>query len=178
MKVTYSAAASEDGFIARENGDVAWLDEVDLGSDGNDLDEFFRSIDGLVMGRKTYDFVYNYGSWPYGDKPSWICTHRELVPLVGANLRIVSEIDDVMKQATAMGLEHLWMVGGAQVASAFLARGWLTHLSIAEIPIKLGSGIPLFANHALGDIEFEDRTIIQRERIRRIDYKLKLSEDR
>ncbi len=178
MKVTYSAAASEDGFIARENGDVAWLDEVDLGSDGNDLDEFFRSIDGLVMGRKTYDFVYNYGSWPYGDKPSWICTHRELVSLDGANLRVVSEIDDVMKQATAMGLEHLWMVGGAQVASSFLARGWLTHLSIAEIPIKLGSGIPLFANHALGDIEFVDRTIIQRERIRRIDYRLKLSEDR
>ena len=86
MRITYSVAASVDGFIAREDGDVSWLDEMNIDSNGTGLEEFFRSIGGLVMGRKTYDFVFNYGSWPYEDKPTWVCTHSDIEPLEGANL--------------------------------------------------------------------------------------------
>lgn len=92
MKITYSAAASLDGFIAREDGDVSWLDEMDIGTNDTGLEEFFGTIDGLVMGRKTYDFVFNYGSWPYEDKPTWVCTHSDLEPLEGANLIIADAI--------------------------------------------------------------------------------------
>ena len=55
MKITYYVATSQDGFIAREDGDVSWLDDVNIDVNETGIIEFFASIDGLVMGRKTYD---------------------------------------------------------------------------------------------------------------------------
>ena len=169
MKITYSAAASRDGFIAREDGDVSWLDEMKIDSADTGLSEFFAAIDGLVMGRKSYDFVFNYGSWPYESKPAWVCTHREIQKLDGANLMVSDEIDQVLGDATARGLQHLWLLGGGQLASAFLSRGLITHISIAEMPIELGAGIPLFADHQLDEIKAVERKVIEKKGFRQIE---------
>ena len=177
MKITYCAAASLDGFIAREDGDVSWLDEMNIGANETGLVEFFGSIDGLVMGRNTYDFVFNYGSWPYEDKPTWICTHTDLEPLEGANLIVVGDIDDVVSGATKKGIEHLWLVGGGRLASSFLAKGLITHLSISEMPIKLESGIPLFSDHKLEDIVPEERHVTTKAGFRQIAIALKNNRD-
>jgi dihydrofolate reductase len=64
MKITYYVATSQDGFIARDDGDVSWLDDMNIDVKETGLGDFFASIDGLVMGRKTYDFVVDYGMWP------------------------------------------------------------------------------------------------------------------
>ena len=87
MKITYYVATSSDGFISRENGNVSWLDEMNIDIADTGYDTFFESIDGLVMGRSTYDFILNYGAWPYGDKTTFVCTSRELKTLEGANLK-------------------------------------------------------------------------------------------
>ncbi|GAB5405120.1 MAG: hypothetical protein Aurels2KO_33510 [Aureliella sp.] len=58
MKITYAAATSQDGFIADENGGVSWLDDMDIAPNETDLEALIASVDGLVMGRKTYDFIY------------------------------------------------------------------------------------------------------------------------
>jgi dihydrofolate reductase len=173
MKITYLAAMSLDGFIARENGDVSWLDELNISMSESGLEAFFKSVDGLVMGRATYDFVFHYGSWPYEDKPTWVCTHRDLEPLKGANLIIVSEIEEVIRQATSQGLKHLWLLGGGKLASSFLSQGLLTHLSLSEMPVQLGSGIPLFANHNLDQIPYVEREIIDKIKFRQIEYTLR-----
>ena len=177
MKITYAAATSRDGFIAQEDGDVSWLDEINIDPNETGLEEFFASIDGLVMGRKTYDFVYNYGSWPYEDKPTWICTHSDLQPLEGANLVVVADIDDVVSGAASRGIKHLWLVGGGVLASSFLSKGLITNLSISELPISLGSGIPLFANHKLEDISYESKNVIQKSGFRQIEIVLNSSND-
>ncbi|MEM9450936.1 MAG: dihydrofolate reductase family protein [Cyanobacteria bacterium P01_E01_bin.6] len=177
MKITYSVAASRDGFIAREDGDVSWLDEMNIDSNETGLEEFFRSIDGLVMGRRTYDFVFNYGSWPYENKPTWVCTHSALQPIEGANLIVVGDIDNVVNGAVTRGIEHLWLVGGGQLASSFLAKGLITNLSIAEMPIKLERGIPLFSNHKLDDIAIEQRNVIQKDGFRQIEIALRRNFD-
>ena len=104
------------------------------------------------MGRHTYDFLLSYGSWPYEDKPAWVCTHRELPSLEGARLSFVEDIEDVVKAAESKGMEHLWLVGGGKLASSFLDKGLITDLTISEMPIELGSGIPLFAEHQLDEI--------------------------
>lgn len=169
MKITYSAAASLDGFIAREDGDVSWLDKMNIGSNETGLEEFFRAIDGLVMGRKTYDFVFNYGSWPYEDKPTWVCTRSDLQPLQDANLIVVGDIDDVVSGAATRGIEHLWLVGGGRLASSFLAKGLITNLIISEMPIKLESGIPLFSDHNLDEILFDERNVINKVGFRQIE---------
>lgn len=172
MRITYFAAASRDGFIARQDGDVAWLDECSVDTNTSDLEEFFCSVDALVMGRKTYDFVYDYGSWPYEDKPTWVCTHRELRPLEGARLIIVNQVDDVVRGARARGIGHLWLVGGGQLASAFLSKGLLTHLCISEMPIHLGHGIPLFAEHRLDAIPYERRSVKTTGGLRQLEFVL------
>lgn len=172
MKITYHAAASQDGFIARDNGDVSWLDDMNLSPEETGLAEFFADIDGLVMGRKTYDFVRSYGSWPYEDKPGWVCTHNEIAVLEGATLRVASDIDIVLSQAAGLNLHHLWLVGGGQLASSFLDRGLITHVSIAEMPIRLGQGIPLFSKHRLSEIDCVERQVVDKGKFRLVELTL------
>ena len=163
MKITYYVATSLDGFIAREDGDVSWLDDMNIDMTDTGYDDFFASIDSLVMGRSTYDFIFNYGSWPYGDKPTWVCTSSELEILEGANLKIAKTADDVVKEAESKRLKHLWLVGGGKLASSFLEKGLLTHLCISEMPVKLEFGIPLFADHKLEDLSAEKTEIFQKK---------------
>ena len=173
MKITYYAATSLDGFIAREDGDVSWLDDMNIDMDDTGYDEFFAGIDGLVMGRNTYDFVFNYGSWPYEDKPTWVCTSRELEILKGAHLKIVKTADDAVKQAESTGLKHLWLVGGGKLASSFLEKGLLTHLSISEMPVKLESGIPLFSDHKLEQLSTEKTERFQKKGFKQVEIALR-----
>lgn len=174
LKITYYAATSSDGFIAREDGDVSWLDDVEIEEDETGLEEFFASVDGLVMGRATYDFVFNYGSWPYEDKPSWVCTSNELQALDGANLSVCQTVDDVIKEAKAENLKHLWFVGGSELGSAFLEKGLITHLSISEMPIKLQSGIRLFARHEVDELAVESLNRTQKKGFAQIDITLRI----
>lgn len=169
MKITYAVATSRDGFIAREDGDVSWLEEVGDKTEDTNLAEFFACVDGLIMGRHTYDFVWNYGTWPYQDKPTWVCTHRELEPLEGANLLVVDSIDDVIAGASRNRFQHLWLIGGADLASSFLDAGLVTHLSITELPIDLGNGIPLFARHDLQEIPVAKKETVEKNGFRQIE---------
>jgi len=152
MKITYYVATSQDYFIAKLDGDVSWLDEQNIDEDEAGYDNFFSDIDGLVMGRNTYDFIFNYGSWPYGNIPSWICTNRNLNVLDDANIQITPSPDLVINQARNKGINHLWLVGGGKLASSFLEKKLITDLFIAKMPIILKVGIPLFAKHNLENI--------------------------
>lgn len=173
MRITYAAATSIDGFIARKDGDVSWLDDVNVETNETDLEQFFSSIDGLVMGRNTYNFVLDYGSWPYENKPTWVCTHSQPEFLDGANLIIADEIDRVVKDAESRGLEHLWLVGGGQLASSFLEKDLITNLNITEMPVELKSGIPLFAAHKLDEIATDNKKAIQKNGFRQIKIVIK-----
>ena len=172
MKVTYYVAKSLDDFIAREDGDVSWLDDLGINMEETGYDAFFESIDALVMGRDTYDFVYNFGSWPYGDKPTWVCTRREIIPLEGANMQTASTPGRVVEEAKTLGINHLWLVGGGQLASSFLEANLLTHLSISEMPVRLGSGIPLFARHSLTTMPLEKAESFQKKGFRQWEIEL------
>lgn len=172
MKITYYCAMSEDGFIARKDGDVSWLDDMNADESESNYDAFFASVDGLAMGRGTYDFIYNYGSWPYGDIPTWVFTSKSLKPLEGANLNLVQTVDDFLLAANAEKMNHVWLVGGGKLASSFLDRGLLTHLSITEAPVELNEGIPLFSDHKLGNIESVRTHSIQKQGCKQIEMVL------
>ena len=173
MRITYSVAASRDGFIARKDGDVSWLDEQGIATEDTGLAEFFSAVDGLIMGRKTYDFVFDYGMWPYENKLTWVLTSRALQKLDGANLQVSRSIDDVISAAEQQSLQHLWLLGGGQLASAFLDKQLLSHVSIAEMPIELGEGIPLFARHSLDDLPCIDKSVQEKKGFRQLDMLLK-----
>ncbi|ERN40860.1 dihydrofolate reductase [Rubidibacter lacunae KORDI 51-2] len=143
MKTIYYVAMSLDGFIADADESVDWLEQVSIDPEASDYDSFFAGVDGLLMGRKTFDFVYNYGQWPYGDKPTWVCSNREVPSIKGCNLQSQHGPLAAMQQAKQKGISTLWVVGGGQLASVLLETGQLTHLSISVMPILLGGGTPL-----------------------------------
>lgn len=172
MKVTYYAAISTDGFIAGPDGDVSWLDELEIDAADTGYDTFFASVDGLVMGRNTYDFVYNYGLWPYGAKPTWIATGRKLNSMEGAVLRQSECPATIVRQARQMGLQHLWLVGGGKLASSFLQQELLTDLSLSQMPVELGDGIPLFSDRDWTTVHGRSSQVEERRGFRQIEVSL------
>ncbi len=144
MKISYNLAASIDGYIADDKGGVSWLDKLKIDPADTGHEAFFETVDALVMGRDTYAFVQDYGEWPYGDIPVWVCTGRPLETMQGCNLQNGTDPETVHKCALQSQVEHLWLVGGGKLASSFLQGGLLTHVGISLMPIVLGSGIKLF----------------------------------
>lgn len=145
MKVHYYVAASVDGFIADAEGGVGWLDELAIPLSETGFHEFFASVDGVIMGRKTYDQIRGFGQWPYGDRPTWVCTSGDVTEHAGCALQLEHTPEEAVSAARRSGVGHLWVVGGGVLASALLERNLLTDLSLCQMPVLLGSGIPLFA---------------------------------
>ncbi|GAA5317546.1 MAG: dihydrofolate reductase family protein [Candidatus Pelagadaptatus aseana] len=145
MKVTYYVAASLDGFIAKADGDVSWLDQLGISMDESGYEEFYATVDGLIMGRKTYEMIVSFGEWPYGEKPVWVCSSTPQSPMSGCNLQPETDPQTVCDSARQMGIEHLWCVGGGGLAAALLQADCLTNVSVSLMPLLLGEGIPLFA---------------------------------
>ncbi|MEM7477671.1 MAG: dihydrofolate reductase family protein [Planctomycetota bacterium] len=172
IKITYCAAISRDGFIAREDGDVSWLEESSVNPEESGLAELFADADALVMGRKTYDFVFEYGSWPYEDKHTYVCTTRTLERMPGANLTFAASVADVMQDVTSKGYRHVWLLGGGQLASSFFELGLLTHLSFSEIPVLIDAGLLPFARHKLEEIPSLSKTIEDKGHFRQIEMVL------
>lgn len=135
-------ATSLDGYIARKDGSIDWLPN----SDAADADhrQFYATIDGLLMGRRTYDQVLTFGEWPYSGKPNYVFTYHP----PGQYPEGVQFISGSPKDALAlMDREHLqriWLVGGTEVALPFLRQSLIEEYVIFLMPLLLGDGIPLF----------------------------------
>ena len=72
-------AMSLDGFIARPDGRLDWLEAPDTDNrTQDDFEQFLAGVDAIVMGRNPYDTVLSFGVWAYGDKPVFVLTHRPL----------------------------------------------------------------------------------------------------
>jgi dihydrofolate reductase len=144
MKASVFIATSLDGFIAREDGALDWL--PDDGGEPHGYDEFMASVDALVMGRKTYETVLSFGSWPYGGKPV-IVLSRTLSALAapeGAVCRLMAGSPlEVASRLADLGHRHVYVDGGATI-QGFLQAGLIQRLIITRVPVLLGTGIPLF----------------------------------
>ena len=74
--IVYYAAMSLDGRISGPDHDLSFL-QTARRAGGQRLRGFYAGVDSLIMGARTWDFMVRHGSWPYGDKPTWIVTHAE-----------------------------------------------------------------------------------------------------
>ncbi|TQV74092.1 dihydrofolate reductase [Aliikangiella marina] len=145
MKVTYYVAASLDGFIAKADGDVSWLEQLGIPMEDTGYDVFFSSVDGLIMGRKTYQLINTFGDWPYGSKPVWVCSHQSVNASPGINLQDENTPQLAFEAAEAKGISHLWCVGGGNLASSLIEIEKLSNIYLSLMPIILGDGINLFS---------------------------------
>lgn len=153
----YYAAASLDGFIADPDENLEWLtgfepagyaDGDGAGAAHDSIAAFIETIGALVMGSRTYEFILAHGSWPYGERPSWVLSKRELEPIEATSgLRFasgdVAALDAEIRAAA--GDRDVWVVGGGDVASQYVAAGLLDRVRVTVVPITLGAGLPLFA---------------------------------
>jgi dihydrofolate reductase len=146
MIVSVFIGTSVDGFIARPNGRLDFLPEG--GGEAHGYNEFFASVDALVIGRKTFETVLAFPDWPYGDKRVVVLSARKLdlskVPggtveqMQGSPREIVSKLED-------RGIRHIYVDGGVTI-QRFLREGLIQRLIITRVPILIGEGIPLFGS--------------------------------
>ena len=143
MKASVFVGTSLDGFIARANGDLDFLEAG--GGEPHGYDEFIATVDALVIGRKTFETVLTFGSWPYGNKPVVVLSTRPLAPTPpGAMVERMSGAPaDIVSQLAARGIGHIYVDGGITI-QRFLEAGLIHRLIITRVPVLIGGGIPLF----------------------------------
>ena len=145
-KIIVYIATSADGYIARRDGSVDWLDRPrPRGSYG--MPGFFRSVDTILWGRKTYDESLGRGGPdPFGGKmKNYVFTHRPPKASV-PGIEFVNEgVPVFCKRLRAQPGKNIWMMGGGGVIASFLDAGEIDEFSIHVIPVMIGEGIPLLA---------------------------------
>src|SRR5215475_1078988 len=115
MKASVFIATSLDGFIARSNGALDWLPSDDVEPHG--YDEFMATVDALVIGRKTYETVLTFDTWPYGEKPVFALSSRPLAPApLGAVVeRMSGDPAEIVSLLAARGIRHVYVDGGITI---------------------------------------------------------------
>ena len=157
-KIIVYIATSADGYIARLNGSVDWLNRPHPpGSYG--MGAFFRSIDTILWGRKTYDESLGLGdpagTGAFGPKVKNYIFSRHPPKSSPAGLEFVKEpIGAFAKRLRAEPGKDIWMMGGSELIASFLDEGEIDEFSIHVIPVFIGEGIPLIApRHRLVQLE-------------------------
>ncbi len=146
MRTSVFVGASVDGFIAREDGGLDFLDAG--GNEAHGYEEFIATIDTLVMGRKTFETVLGFGVWPYGERRVAVLSHRpvDLTPVakLGGRAEWMKGMPaEISSRLEAQGAQHVYLDGGITI-QGFLAAGLVQRLVVSRVPILIGRGIPLF----------------------------------
>ena len=140
-------AASVDGYIARTGGEIDWLTKFQAGNEDTGYDAFMRSIDGLVMGRGTFETALSFGAWPY-EKPvvvlSKSLSQRDLRADLDGKVRILSVSPRPLVHALAAEGWKRAYVDGGKVIQSFLREGLISDIVLTRVPVLLGQGISLF----------------------------------
>jgi dihydrofolate reductase len=146
-------AASLDGFIARNDGRVDWLETSDEFAGGATMDAefvaaFLKTIDCYVMGSRTYETALNFEAkglgWSYGDKPTFVLTSRDL-PRTRDTVEFYSgDLAQFVNERLRPRFRSIWFVGGSVVASECLRRGLADEVRYSILPIVIGEGISFF----------------------------------
>ncbi|HEX9756528.1 MAG TPA: dihydrofolate reductase family protein [Nitrospiria bacterium] len=144
-EIIYYVATSLDGFIATPDGGVRWLSPFENTGEDYGYQRFYGSVDGLVMGSKTYEQVLAIGEWPYPHKPCWVFSKRSFKTQEPEVTIFSGEPCDFKEEIIKHGLLRVWLVGGGKLASSFRAERLITEYIISIIPIFLCGGISLFA---------------------------------
>ncbi len=144
MKLSVFCGVSVDGFLARPNHALDFLNTGEQEPHG--FEEFFASVDVVVIGRKTFEVVLTFGKWFYGKKPVVVLSSRPLdfSSIKGGVVEQMSgEPAEVVTQLKSRRFKHAYIDGGITI-QRFLAAGLIDRLVITRVPVLIGEGIPLF----------------------------------
>jgi dihydrofolate reductase len=141
--------SSLDGFIARTDNSVSWLDaggsvyEAGVSISEEEAATFLKAIDCYVLGSRTYEHAAELG-WPYGDTPTVVVTGRKL-PSTRESVEFYSgDLKTLLVAKLAPRYRNIWLVGGAMLSQRFLELGFVDEIRLTIAPILLGDGLRLF----------------------------------
>lgn len=143
MKASVFVGTSLDGFIARSNGELDFLPQD--GGEPHGYEEFMATVDALVIGRKTFETVLAFDSWPYGKKPVFVLSTHPLssVPSGAVVEHVSGPPAGIVSQLAARDIRHIYVDGGVTI-QRFLQAGLIQRLIVTRVPVLIGTGIPLF----------------------------------
>jgi|SRR5688572_12642054 len=152
-RVTIHMAASLDGFIARRDGRVDWLETSDNFEGGRSLtqesaEEFLKTIDCYVMGSRTYETALDFEAkglgWSYGDKPTFVLTRRTLRKTRSTVEFCAGDLERLVSERLKPHFRSIWFVGGGEISGECLRRGLADEVRYSIMPILIGEGISFF----------------------------------
>ena len=152
-RVTIHMAASLDGFIARKDGSVDWLETSDEFAGGDTIDPgfveaFLKTIDCYVMGSRTYETALSFEArglgWSYGDKPTFVLTRRQLPRTRDTVEFYAGDLAHFVNQRLRLTFRAIWFVGGGVVSGECLRLGLADEVRYSILPILIGDGIRFF----------------------------------
>ena len=152
-RVTIHMVASLDGFIARKDGRVDWMETPDSFEGGETMtpefiEEFLKTIDCYVMGSRTYELALGFEAkgfgWSYGTKPTFVLTTRDL-PRTRGNVEFYSgDLVQLVNERLRPAFRSIWVVGGGALCGECLRLGLADEVRYSILPIVIGNGISFF----------------------------------
>jgi len=147
--ITLHVVSSLDGFIARKDNSVSWMDSpgdvYEKGVAEGNADDEVAAIDCFVLGARTYQHALQLG-WPYGDTPTVVMTNREL-PSTRESVEFYSgDLKRLVGEILAPRYGNIWLVGGAMLGQSFLRLGLVDEIRLMIAPVILGDGVHLFSD--------------------------------
>ena len=146
-------AASLDGFIARKDGRVDWLETSDEFAGGQKMEPgfveaFLETIDCYVMGSRTYETALNFESkgfgWSYGDKPTFVLTRRDLPQTRDSVEFYAGDLPRFVNERLRPNFRSIWFVGGGSLSGECLRLGLADEVRYSIVPILIGEGVSFF----------------------------------
>ena len=152
-RVTIHMAASLDGFIARKDRRVDWMETRDEFTGGETMDPgfveaFLKSIDCYVMGSRTYETALGFEAkgfgWAYGDKPVFVLTSRKLARARDTVEFHSGDLTEFVNEELRPAFRSIWFVGGGAVCGECLRLGLADEVRYSILPVLIGDGIRFF----------------------------------
>ncbi len=152
-RVTIHMVASLDGFIARRDGSVDWLEVADEFAEGEELDpkyvaDFLSTIDCYVMGSRTYETALGFEArglgWVYGDKPTFVLTSRKLDRRRDSVAFHSGDLRQLVNDRLRPDFASIWVVGGGAVSGECLRLGLADEIRYSIVPVLIGDGVSFF----------------------------------
>jgi dihydrofolate reductase len=167
--ISYYLATSLDGFIARENGAVDWLEpyQFKLGTP-YDYEPFYKSVSTVLMGRKTWVVAKSFEDRPYFDRKTFVVSKQIEDDQLPSYVSVLRKVElGFIKELKDSTEGRVWIVGGSHLASTLLELNLIDEIVQTIVPVTLGRGIPWILTHdcsakwTLSDVFKCDRSVVQ-----------------
>ncbi len=171
-KLVLYIATSLDGYIATEDDSLEWLFKTE-GEGDNGYSEFYNTVDTILIGRRTYDWIIEQenGDFPYKNKKCYVFSKTES----GKNENVEFINQDVVEftnKIKRLDGGNIWLVGGGNLLHSFIKERLVDEFIITIAPTLIGHGIELFKKNDF-ELELKLRNIRKFNQFVELHYEVK-----